>query len=158
MLKILYQLDDLDNIDANLVAEAANRLAVGEFQFFQLAYYSWNGQDAEPKAMEREFLLYMLHDKVPPWVRQYARQIIRQDDEGQLDPGLASYHRFDRGTSSPDANYTKGGWLKVIATLLAALGLIYLMLVGWNIDPSQPPRCYFPPCILFDFDQPPPLP
>lgn len=156
MLKILYQLDDLDNIEANLMAEAANRLGVGEFQFFQLAYYSWFGRDLHAKLMERAFLEYMLQDKVPPWARQFARNIIRMDEEGRLNPGDASYHRFDQ--SLPGAAHTLRGVTTVIATLLFALVFIYLMLTGLDTEPSDTQRCYFPPCLLDDFEPPPPLP
>ncbi|NIP73204.1 MAG: hypothetical protein GWO16_09340, partial [Gammaproteobacteria bacterium] len=77
MFKILYQLDELDNIEANVVAEAANRLGVGEFQLFQLAHTAWHGREVDPHQIEAVFFDYMLHDRVPHWVRQFARNVIR---------------------------------------------------------------------------------
>lgn len=156
MFKILYQPDDLDNIQANLMAEAANRLDVGEFQFFQLAYYSWFGTELHPKMMERAFLEYMLHDKVPPWARHFARQIIQMDENGRLDPNDASYHRYD--PSSPAGAFSRRGVITVIAFLLFVFAFMYLNLTGLDIDTSKPQRCYFPPCHLPELDQSPPGP
>lgn len=156
MFKILYQLDDLDNIEANLVAEAANRLGVGEFQFFQLAYYAWYGDDIEPKRMEDEFFGYMVQDKVPPWVRQYARNIIKQDDAHEMDPTDSSYHRYDLGTPPP--SYSFSGISKVAAVLLFTLLFMGGLIVTYEMNYNMSQRCFFPPCYLADELRAPPVP
>ena len=144
MLKFLYQLDDLDNIQANLAAEAANRLDVGEFQLFQLAYRAWYGVEADPKVLEQEFLEYMLHDQVPPWVRQFARNIIKSDDSGRLDPEAEEFHQYDR--DRPLNSRTWSGYYKVAFVILLTAGFMALMAYNYEPDPSDNSPCYFPPC------------
>ena len=76
MFKFLFQVDDRDNIEANQVAEAANRLGVGEFKLFQVAFQAWHGREIDPDQLEWIFWNYMANDQVPPWARHFARVII----------------------------------------------------------------------------------
>ena len=143
-MKILFQLDDLDNIEANLVAEAANRLGVGEFQFFQLAFQAWYGHEIDPAQLERDFWSYLTHDEVPPWVRHYARNIIKADDEGELDQNEHYYHRHDR--FGPNIIYDWREKLKAI--LLLVFMVVFFLFVLYIYEQHVPEKyqCNFPPC------------
>jgi len=77
------------------VARAANFLQVGEFQLLQLAYKEWHGQDLPEALVDRLFAAYMLHNEVPHWARQYARNILRLEEQGRLDDLDPKYHRYD---------------------------------------------------------------
>lgn len=68
------------------VLGVANLLGVGEFRLFELAYESWYGLAGDEKTIERSFLPYMFHDRVPHWVRAFTRRIERLEETGQLDP------------------------------------------------------------------------
>ena len=144
MFKIFFQVDDLDNIDANLVAEAANRLGVGEFQFFQLAFQSWHGVEIEPEQLEREFWNYMTNDHVPPWARHFARHVIEADDKGGLDREDKMYHRHDR--FGPKMTY---GWrenLKAFLLVLFVAGFLVFVLYKYEQMVPEKYQCNFPPC------------
>ena len=144
MFKIFFQLDDLDNIKANLVAEAANRLGVGEFQFFQLAFQAWHGTEIEPERLEREFWEYMSHDQVPPWARHFARRVIEADDAGSLDREDKLFHRHDR--FGPKMIY---GWRENVKAFLLVLFVAgFLVFVLYHYEKTAPEKyqCNFPPC------------
>jgi hypothetical protein len=144
MLKILYQLDDSDNIEANLVAEAANRLAVGEFQFFCLAHEAWFGLGVDPKQIEAIFISYMIHDQVPHYVRHYARATISRDDAGGLDLDAEDFHRFDAGTPAPGSRL-KGAWT---VGLVVAFTAVFMALLLYSYRPAVVGEidCNYPPC------------
>ena len=144
MLKIFYDWGDKDDIASNLVAEASNRLDVGEFQLFQLSYEAWYGEEMEPKRLETAFFGYLMKDEVPPWARHYARKIIEQDDAGNLDYRDPHYHRFDPRSMRTDS--TQSGLLKVGVVLLivvAFLGASMILMHGKSLDDFP---CQFPPC------------
>lgn len=77
------------------VARAANLLQVGEFQVLQLAYKGWFGRDLPTALVDRMFAAYMFRNEVPYWARQYARNILRLDEQGRLDDLNPAYHRYD---------------------------------------------------------------
>ncbi len=81
--------------DKALVARAANLVQVGEFQFLQLAYREWHGENMPEAMTDRLFAQYMLYDQVPAWARHYARRIIELDRQGRLDDQDPRFHRFD---------------------------------------------------------------
>ncbi|MCZ6474019.1 MAG: hypothetical protein O6934_11320 [SAR324 cluster bacterium] len=148
MLKIFYELGEMDNIEDNLLAEASNRLDVGEFQVFQLSYNEWHGNDLEPKRMEQMFFDYLTENKLPPWARHYARRIIDLDDQGKLEHTDLHYHRYDVNRADP-LNIKKGLTTIIAVTLFMAAFLIISSIL---LDKSREdlPRCYFPPCINTD--------
>jgi len=144
MFKIFYDLDDLDNIESNLVAQASSRLDIGEFQVFQLSYVAWHGHDAEPAQMEAIFFKYLYEDEMPPWVRHYTRQIIQQDEAGLLAPGDPSYHRFD--AASMRTGTVVPTWIRAILVfsfLLFLVGVAMTFIYGSIPNDIQ---CWFPPC------------
>lgn len=77
------------------IANAANMLQVGEFQIIQLAYKEWFGRELPEALVDRLFAAYMFKDDVPFWARQYARNILRLEDQGDLDDMNPAYHRYD---------------------------------------------------------------
>lgn len=68
------------------VARTASLLSVGEFRVFELAYRQWFGEPATEAAIERFFIPYMFHDRVPTWVRHYCTQVIDQYRDGSFEP------------------------------------------------------------------------
>ena len=144
MLKIFYELDEMDNIESNLLAEASNRLDVGEFQLFQLSYEAWHGSELPSQQLEAVFFDYLMKDKVPPWARHYARNIIEMYDAGSLDYRDPLYHRYD--ARSMRAESRPSGILKITAVILvfvAFIGLSMFLLHGIEVDDFP---CHFPPC------------
>lgn len=144
MLKIFYELDEMDNIESNLVAEAANRLDVGEFQVFQLAYEAWHGNQLDPQRLETIFFDYLMKNKIPPWARHYARKIIEQGEAGELDYHDPHYHRFDAKSMNTESRQT--GLLKagaVIFIVIAFFGASMFLMRGKSYDDFP---CHFPPC------------
>ena len=78
------------------VAKAANLLQVGEFQFLQLAYSEWYGEEMSEELINQLFMAYMLYDQVPFWARRHAHQILALDKQGELDENDPAYHRYDK--------------------------------------------------------------
>lgn len=145
MLKIFFELDEMDNIEKNLLAEAANRLDVGEFQVFQLGYEAWFGSEPDEKQLERIFFDYLTHDKLPPWARHYARGIIDKYDEDELDYNNPHYHRFDaQGIQNLS---TKAGLLKITAIALLVVVFLGVSIVLLQDRGKDGFPCHFPPCI-----------
>ncbi|MEN8194984.1 MAG: hypothetical protein ABFS30_00540 [Pseudomonadota bacterium] len=95
LLETLIRPDKEENPERAEVARAANLLQVGEFQLLQLAYEEWHEQALPQALVDRLFTAYMLHNDVPHWARQYARSIIRLDDQGKLDDQDPAYHKYD---------------------------------------------------------------
>ena len=144
MLKIFYELDEMDNVESNLLAEASNRLDVGEFQIFQLAYEAWYGCELDPQRLEAIFFDYLINNKIPPWARHYARKIIEKGDAGELDYRESHYHRFD--AESMDVHSKRAGWLiigTVLLVVIAFFGSIMFLLQGKSYEDFP---CQFPPC------------
>ena len=72
LLKTLLRPDHEDDPELAQIAQAANILQVGEFQFLQLAYREWHAVDIPETAMDGLFKQYMLNGEVPFWARDYA--------------------------------------------------------------------------------------
>ncbi len=93
--KTLIRPDRENHPDRAEVGRAANLLQIGEFQFLQLAYKEWFGQEMPSAMIDRLFDSYMLGDGVPHWARHHARKIISLDARGNLDVADPAYHRYD---------------------------------------------------------------
>ncbi len=91
----LLRPDREENPERAEVGRAANLLQVGEFQFLQLAYRAWHGREMPETAVDRIFSSYMLHNAVPYWAQHYAREIMRRDAAGLLEPNDPLYHGYD---------------------------------------------------------------
>ena len=125
-----------DNED---VVRSASMLQVSEFELFRLAYQSWFGQTPTELQLTQAFDDYMMRNKVPMWVRSFARQIERLQAEGRLD-------RTCFGLESLPAT---GVWTRLIG-VSSMLGIILFigMLVYWAyLAQDYTTRgCQLPPC------------
>ena len=70
------QRTEYDPADTDCVVSAANFLEISEFAVFMDAYNAWYGKEAPEKQMEKVFAQYLLENRVPLWVRNYARNRI----------------------------------------------------------------------------------
>ena len=95
LLQTLLRPDHDEHPESAEAARAANLIQVGEFQLMQLAYFNWFGKDMPESDARPLFHTYMLHHRVPHWVRHYARQILALDKTNQLDGNDPAYHRYD---------------------------------------------------------------
>ena len=68
------------------VPEAAEVLAIGEFELFRHAHRWWHDADGDDALIDRAFSDYLVHEEVPPWVRHYCRRVLILAAVGQLDP------------------------------------------------------------------------
>ncbi len=65
--------------DTDCVVNAANYLEVSEFNIFKDAYTAWYGKEVPEKQVEKIFTQYLLENRVPLWVRNYARSRIPEE-------------------------------------------------------------------------------
>ena len=70
---------EYDPADTDCVISAANYLEVSEFAIFSDAYSAWYGKKAPDEQMEKVFVQYLQENKVPFWVRNYARSRIQHE-------------------------------------------------------------------------------
>ena len=68
-----------DPADTDCVVSAANYMEVSEYAIFRNAYTDWYGKNASEKQIERLFVKYLIENKVPFWVRNYARSRIPEE-------------------------------------------------------------------------------
>jgi hypothetical protein len=74
MEKIKY-----DPKDTECVVNAANYLEVSEFIIFQNAFTAWYGREMPTRQVEKVFVQYLQENKVPFWVRNYARTQVPEE-------------------------------------------------------------------------------
>ena len=98
-LQTLIRPDKEESAQRTEVAKAANLLQVGEFQFLQLAYSEWHGEEMPEELINNLFMSYMLHDQVPYWAGHHAHQILELDRRGELNDRAPAYHRYDKDYS-----------------------------------------------------------
>jgi hypothetical protein len=75
------QRTEYDPVDTDCVVSAANYLEVSEFVIFMDAYTAWYGKKASEKQVEKVFVEYLVENKVPFWVRNYARNHVSENIE-----------------------------------------------------------------------------
>ena len=107
--------------DVLRVAEAARLLRINEFDLFRLAYRRSHGRDGRTRALERVFAEYMFRQRVPPWVRQFCRDVLALADAGILDPGEFGARSVPRRDPMPD--YPR----RFIGLTMVAMMLLYLL-------------------------------
>jgi len=73
------QRTEYDPVDTDCVVSAANFLEISEFAVFMDAYTAWYGKDFSEKQMEKVFAQYLLENKMPLWVRNYARNLVPEE-------------------------------------------------------------------------------
>jgi hypothetical protein len=127
-------------VDVADVLEAAALLEVTEFELFRIAYRRWFGADIRDRELERFYLPYMFHGRVPPWVRQLTRAVIADAEAETLDP--RSYGVLPQPLSMD--MYNRGLryflWLTVIFGTLLTGAATVAKLAPWYQS------CYLPPC------------
>lgn len=72
--------------DVVAVLDASAALEVTEFRLFELAWHRWFGSRPDRDRLENHFAAYMFAERVPLWVRNFARLILDLDARGELDP------------------------------------------------------------------------
>ncbi len=77
------------------IAEAANILQIGEFQFLQLAYGDWFGEEMPEQMHGAVFRSYNFHKQVPHWARHYSRKVLDIHARGLLNDADPAFHRYD---------------------------------------------------------------
>jgi hypothetical protein len=95
LFETLVHPDREENLERAEVAHASNLLQVGEFQFLQLSYQEWFGEEMPAPLVDELFSTYMFYNEVPYWARHYARSILALDKKGKLDERDPAYHRYD---------------------------------------------------------------
>jgi hypothetical protein len=83
---LLRKYDPLPTADVRDVVTACDVLNVREIKLFRLAFAHWFGRDASEAELERPFMRYLFDHEAPMWVRQFAREVLRQNTQGVLDP------------------------------------------------------------------------
>lgn len=68
-----------DPADTDYIVSAANYLEVSEFSIFRDAYTAWYGKEVPEKQVEKVFIRYLQENKVPIWVRNYARTLVAKE-------------------------------------------------------------------------------
>ena len=80
------QRTEFNPADIDCVVNAANYLEVSEFAIFRDSYIAWYGKKAPEKQIEKIFVEYLVENKVPFWVRNYARNHVAESspiDQGK---------------------------------------------------------------------------
>ena len=123
--------------DCDAVVEAAEALVIREYDFFRLAFRRWSGREPEEKAMERTFVAYMFHQRVPACVRHLSRDVLHLKASGALDPGAFGIGGFTR--RQPLLRLGRFSWRLVAAAIV----VLYLMSldVSYMLDRSIPLGC-----------------
>ena len=79
-----YDDDEIPD-DVIVVLETSSVLDIAEFEIFKLSYSHWYGKEAPPELIERIYSAYMFNSAVPPWVRQFCREVLSRERQGALD-------------------------------------------------------------------------
>ncbi len=82
--------------DGALVQRAAEAACVSEFDFFAAAARAWYGTPPEEKALERIFVAYLFHRRVPAFARHFARNVLVAQAAGTFDPAKYGLERLRR--------------------------------------------------------------
>ncbi len=72
--------------DSDLVTEARAVLGLLEFDFFRAAWRHWHGEEPDDRALEPAFVTYLFQQRVPGYVRHFARRVLEEAAGGRLDP------------------------------------------------------------------------
>ena len=114
---------DLIPPDLRLVSEAAAALRLREFDFFRAAWQCWFGDAPDDKAMERVFVAYLFHQRVPHWVRSFARRVVADRDAGSLDPERLGVAHFpsQRPLANPGEGYVTGLYIAAVVACVILL-------------------------------------
>lgn len=126
--------------DVQAVLDAAAMLDITEYELFRLAHRRWHGERTVDDVIEPFFVAYMFDDAVPPWVRDYARMVVRLEDQGELDRvslGIADLPRSQQMVS-------RG--MRYGVALVAVMAALFVMAEFAAEMLKLAERCSFPPC------------
>jgi hypothetical protein len=126
--------------DVSSVLNAAGILDITEYDLFHLAYLRWYGDSADEPTMEPHFAGYMFRERVPPWVRHFARLVESLYRRGQLDRDALGVTR----RIGSQAMVNRGLRYAVIVGLWLATLIVAAQFVAEFIQLGD--RCMFPPC------------
>ncbi len=131
------------HVDADLVSvlDASALLEITEFRFFELAYREWHGRKASDQLIEKYFAAYMFAERIPSWVRSFARKILRLHREGRLDP--KSFGVWQRLPSTRMILFAKA-YTTVLLLVFFALLLSTYSVSEEILEMFR--QCYLPPC------------
>ena len=82
--KMVRRMDSDVSADTRYVLDAAACLDVTEYELFRLAYRRWHDAEPQTERLERVFAHYMFRHEAPPYVRQFAREVLRRARDGEL--------------------------------------------------------------------------
>lgn len=125
--------------DVSDVLRSAALLEVSEFRVFELAHTAWfgsAGDRVDSKTLDRYFFDYLYRDRVPAWVRAFAREVVRRAQAGVFDPA-------DYGITHPPPTPTMI-YMGIRYAVWAVLTLGFIIASAHMV--SAPTGCYFPPC------------
>jgi hypothetical protein len=121
---LLRKYDPLPTPDVRDVVTACDVLNVREIKLFRLAFAHWFGRDASEAELERPFMRYLFAHQAPMWVRQFAREVLRQKSQGVLDPT-----RF--GLPPRTAMAETDGWFETVCrALLVAAWAVMIAIIA----------------------------
>lgn len=123
--------------DCGAVVCAAEALGIREYDFFRLAFRRWSGGEPDGKALERTFVAYMFHQRVPPCVRHLSREVLQLKESGTLRPGAFGVAAFERRQPLPRLG--RFSW-RLVAGAIVILFLMSLD-VSYMRDRSIPLGC-----------------
>lgn len=129
--RLFERLEPAGGEDVRLVMDAARALDVKEFDFFRLAWRHYHGAEPELPILERTFAQYMLHQRVPYWLRRVSRDILRLKGNGTLNPSKfgVSLVRPPPAPPPPHARLT-------VAGVVAVICLFVVLLIAAPQDPA----------------------
>jgi len=120
--RMVRRMDADTSEDARLVMDAAAALQIREFDVFVQAYRRWRDRDPLPDRIEDVFAAYMFAQQVPAYVRQFAREAVKQERAGTLDP--ADFGIEHPAAAGPDPR----GPLLVWGTIACIIGFCGLLI------------------------------
>lgn len=88
--------------DGELVTEARAAIGLLEFDFFRAAWRHWHGAEPEDRALEPAFVTYLFQQRVPGYVRHFARRVLAEAAVGRLDPAAFGLDQRAQGEAIPD--------------------------------------------------------
>jgi len=138
-LRALLKSQPRPHSDAGAVVAAAAILRISEFELFRLAYHDWYGAAPECSALEAPFERYILKTLVPPWVRSFARKILKLSAEKRLNP-------TEYGIQPVPATRTGSVLFGILALLFMFAFVVMLVTMAMPDCPGCGPVCFFPPC------------
>ena len=126
--------------DIRAVLAAAAMLDITEYELFQLAWTRWYGDSPQTAELEPYFVRYMFNQRVPMWVRHFARDIQLDWDARKLDTEALGVPKLVRSKKLLNKGVRYAVLLVIVLVSLIVLAQFAARLIG------VAERCVFPPC------------